>query len=115
MLRRLLLFEDGRAEAAFDDGTAIILNSSAALSYFSADGSKRRCLAQHALSSFKQKAATVQKKRNEFMPDPFLLPELVGDEDKEQHYTARAHARWREEDVVRSPPARTRGGGRRTW
>ena len=60
---------------------------------------KNRCLAHCATSEIKAKLLEVLNRMNSFLPEPVLFPNLNPTFEKDQHYTARIHARWRESDI----------------
>ncbi|CAD7945605.1 unnamed protein product [Amoebophrya sp. A25] len=73
LLRRIVVYEDGRTEAACTDGSALILGRSGGLSYFRPAGERRRLLLQGATSEIRPKVAQLVRRANTLLPRPLIF------------------------------------------
>jgi len=97
---RAVVFIDGRAEAAFRDGSGLILSKHGAVTTFKPNGERRRCLAKTAVKELKPKVLELISRVNGFLPAPIVTPDLCECSAEDQHYTKRSNARWRASDLT---------------
>jgi len=68
--------------------------------YFYRNGERRRCLSHCATQGIRPKVKLVADEVNRFLVHPVIVQGVNSSCDaKDQHYTKREHARWRDEDV----------------
>jgi hypothetical protein len=91
-LSRIVVFSDGRIEGGFSDGTGIIIKKHA-VTYFRADGQKRRFLANCPTHDVKEKLRAAIDRANSFVHEPLLVGGV--NRCSAQHYTKKQNARWR--------------------